>query len=691
MRFAAWSQPVRAIVVFLALAAPASADDGELEEIVVTARKIEEDVRRVPVSIQVLDSAFFDETDPSSLYTLQFDVPGLFVQNFGFFGARVGLRGVSDQGDGIQTVAAHLNGVYLGRSDLLLARLFDMERAEVLKGPQGTLYGRNATAGSINLLARAPREGTSAALEAAAGSFETLRAEGHVNAGNDRVAFRLAGTVSGGDGYIRNTVDDRRFAEEDYYGLRAALGWRPTGDLIVNLFAQRVEDDGAANDLWLPNKNYLPEPDDLHLTTVTDPDPYLDLRNDLAGAELRWDLGGAELVSVTGYAQSHTNARDDCAGNPMMTGCVRTLLPWTWEQWSQELRLASSGPSGSWLAGLFLFDADEVTRYTLLIPGISPAVPVNDYRERSGLESWAVFGQATRDIGRFGLTAGLRYTADSMDLERQGEGVFDSDTPVVAEDSWDDLSWRVGVDYELDEQLMLYASVATGYKSGGVFIAPSAPGTVVVNNYEPENLTAFEAGVKWLSADSRRAFSTGAFYYDIEDLQVQTITLVNGALANVVDNAAAARVAGLDVATEARLGERASLTAGLIWLAEREFVEFESDGLSLAGNLLSRAPEWSASVSAAYRLPLGARGSLHARIDYAYRSGVFYTKENISSSSQGAFSLLDAFLRYESNDGRWYLFAAGRNLLDTGYFNQVFIQTAPGKPRHFEVGFGLTY
>jgi iron complex outermembrane recepter protein len=161
----------------LAQAPPAA----EMEDILVTARKITENLHDVPMSVQALSGEFLDEANLTRLYELQFNTPGLFVNNLGLFGARFALRGVSDQGGGGMSVTTHLNGVYLGDANLALARLFDLERVEVLKGPQGTLYGRNSTGGSINFITRAPEDHFSAEIEGAYGSYSTARAEGHIN------------------------------------------------------------------------------------------------------------------------------------------------------------------------------------------------------------------------------------------------------------------------------------------------------------------------------------------------------------------------------------------------------------------------------------------------------------------------------------------------------------------------------
>jgi len=238
--------------LFLLLAAPCqSAADGgaALEEIIVTARKVPEAISRVPMSLQALTGNSLDRRDLSSLYDLQMEVPGLVVNNRGMFGAGIALRGVTDEGGGSLAIAPHINGVYLGRSNLALARLFDVERVEVLKGPQGTLYGRNATGGSINVVTRAPEPEYSAAVEAAFGTFNAARVKGYVNLPAEKLAARIAVVGSDSDGYIRNSIDDRRFAAEDYAGARISLRVQPSAALTIDVTAQRAIRHGRTLDV----------------------------------------------------------------------------------------------------------------------------------------------------------------------------------------------------------------------------------------------------------------------------------------------------------------------------------------------------------------------------------------------------------------------------------------------------------
>lgn len=659
-----------------------------LEEVVVTARKIPEDAFGVPMSIQVLPREYFDATDPTDLYEMQFDVPGLVVASTGMNGAGISLRGVTADAGQSLAVAPHLNGVYLGRPIVALSRMFDIERVEVLKGPQGTLYGRNATGGSINVISRAPEDGFSAGVESAVGSFDTLRVEGHVNFGAaENVAIRLAGIGSEGDGFIRNSIDERTFAEEDYGAFRASLRARPTEALTVDLTAQRLKDDGGSGDLWLPNRAYLPDPGDIRLTTVTLEDPYLRIENDVAGLDVARDFANGTLAFATGYVRSVTRAVDDCSSIPGQ-GCVRSYQPRTYEQRSQEIRFASPPRNGlAWLVGLYYLDADELIDFSLSRRGMAP---LNDYSADQSERAAALFGQVTFPLTeRVGLTAGLRASHEENAFTSSGTGRNDSPTPAGVRNEWDDTSWRLGLDYSPAGHALYYASVSTGFKSGGV---AGRLVTGAFDTYDPEQLTAYEAGAKFRSPEGRWTLQGSAFFYDFEDLQVVTTTSVaaSPSILFSVDNATNARIQGIDVAAALDIGDGLTFSGGLVWTPIREFVDFTSmaTGDVLSGNVLSRAPEWTSSVAIAYRRPLRAAGRFSVRASYAYRSEFFFTKENEPANSQEAFGLLDLVTQFEPNR-RWYVFASARNLLDEDYFTQAFIQSSPGRPAHYEVGFGL--
>lgn len=666
------------------------AETATLEEVVVTARKTEESAQDVPMSVQVLTAEFLEVTDPTHAFDLQYNVPGLVVNNLGLNGAGFSLRAVADQGGSSLSVASHLNGVYLGASTLSITRLFDLERVEVLKGPQGTLYGRNATGGSINFIARSPGQDFDAEVEIASGTFDTSRVQGHINLPFERSAFRLAWIASEGDGFIRNSVDGRRFAEQDFRGLRASYRIDVSDRGQIELMAQHVDDDGGFGDLWLPRPDNLPDPQDIRLTRVTLADPFLETESDTATANLTWDFGFATLHAISGYARMTLRDVDDCAGIAILAGCVRSALPIRHEQFSQEFRLLSGNDATvDWIVGVYHYDDDASRVYFQLTPVIDPR-PTSDSFTTTSETTAAIFGQATwRFAPGWSATAGLRLNREDHRLATIGSGTEDAQAGARADESANNDSWRIDLQYAASDDVLLYGGVSTGFKSGGLVVQSGG----VLDNFAPEELIAFETGVKSQWLDRRIRLNAAAFYYDFRDLQVNTFTLTDDDLIFETDNAAKAEIYGIDAELVMKATDRLEVSGGVVWLPKREFVEYRNDrtGDTLSGNDLTRAPEWTATAVIEYSHPLRNNGRYAARLEYNYRSRFFYTTDNEAGFSQGGFGLLNLFLQYEPAGDRWYVFASGRNLGDEDYFNQVFLQASPGYPDTYEVGFGYRW
>ena len=661
-----------------------------LDEVIVTARKIEESVKDLPISVQVLSADLLAELDLTSPLDLQYNIPGLVVNTLGLNGAGFSLRGIADQGGSSQAVATHLNGVYLGSPSLALARLFDVERIEVLKGPQGTLYGRNATGGTISVITRGPEDEAGGEVEVGYASFNTRRTQGYFNVPAKAAAFRLAWLASEGDGYIRNSVDDRTFAEQDYWGLRASLSLDVNDALSIALMAQHVADDGASSELWLPRPDLLADPNDIRLTTVTLADPFLKFTTDNVNLDVEYELGFATLHAVTGYAGLDLHDVDDCAGLSFLAGCVRSALPDRHHQWSQEVRLSSHGEASlDWLVGVSYYDEQGSRNYFEIMPVLEPLPRINRVN-RSGGTTLAVFGQAVRRLDeRWSMTAGLRLNREDYDLSTIGTGTRDSPVLIWTEDSENNASWLLGVDFSPSDRTLLYASVSTGFKSGGITIIP--PG--VFDPFGPEHLVAYEAGIKYRQPASGFALDASAFFYDFDDLQVNTATITTDGLRFETDNAAKARVYGIDTAVSMQVTGRLSASAGAAWLPGRKFVEYRNDdtGDTLSGNKLARTPEWSLTTALRYFRDLTGAGKLSARLEYNYRGGVFYSVDNNPDFAQSAFGLVNLFLRFDAASEKWYAFLTGRNLADEDYYSQVFIQASPGYPDTYEAGFGYRF
>jgi iron complex outermembrane receptor protein len=660
-------------------------------EVVVTARKIEEDLQDIPMSVQALSGELIENFGVTRLHELQFAIPGLVVNTTGMFGGGFSLRGMGDQRIAGLSVAPHLNGVYVGDANVALARMFDIERIEILKGPQGTLYGRNSTGGSMNVITRAPEHASMSEVEVSYGSFDTARAQGYVNLPLADAAFRLAFIAADGDGYIRNSVDDRRFAEDDYWGLRGSLRIDAGDSLRLDIVAQHLRDEGATGDLWAPNPAFLPDPNDIRLTTVTLENPYLISEIDNLNVNLEYDLGFASLRSITGYARSEVRNVDDCAGTPELLGCVRSALPDAFDLWSQEVQLLFPR-SGSLegVLGAYFADDDGATAFYQLVPQDSPQPYYDNYSTSSGTAA-ALYGQITVHFARkWNATAGLRLGREERRDTTIGTGTDDSPILLVGSTDSGEPSWLLNLSFAPSDEVLLYAGISTGYKSGGLETLTPVGGEP--DTYGPELITAYEVGAKSQWWDQRLTLNAAGFFYDYEDLQVTTVRFEGNNPIVELDNAAAAELYGIDAEMSLAASERWSFSGGVVWVPKREFVDYQTEGAGdLSGKTLVRAPEWSAIGAINYERPLGGVGSLASRLEYSYRSDYYYTALNTLAFSQDGFGLLNAFVRFEAAGGKWYAFAAGRNLTDEDYFTQVIFQSAPGYPDTYEVGFGLRF
>jgi iron complex outermembrane receptor protein len=345
----------------------------------------------------------------------------------------------------------------------------------------------------------------------------------------------------------------------------------------------------------------------------------------------------------------------------------------------------------NWLLGAYYFHADSSARYYFSAPLFSPD-PINDFSSNSEETAYAVFGETGFRLNdQWRLTGGLRLNSEEARVSDVGTGIRDNATLTHAEDHWDNSSWRLAVEYSASTTALAYASISTGFKSGGITTERLPSGEF--DGFGPEHLTAYEVGIKMQQAAGRWTLNTAVFLYEFEDMQVLTTLIIDNRLISAVDNAAKAKIYGIDASGNVRITDRLILSAGLVFMPKREFDEFQSDstGEDLSGNEISRAPAWTTTASISYSRPVAQLGALSATLQYNFRSDFYFSKENVPDMRQSSFGLWNLSLRFEPPSARWYLFASGRNLTDRDYFNQALIQSSPGYPDTYEAGFGVRF
>ncbi|MBS0492062.1 TonB-dependent receptor [Phenylobacterium sp.] len=701
----------------LAMAGTAQAQsDVQVEEVVVTAQKREGTVQATPLAVSAISGDVLQQQNVVDAGDLTGKVPNL---NIGQAGNEViiSIRGVSSAGVVPQrdpSVAFHLDGVYLPRPSGANSVFYDLERVEVLRGPQGTLWGRNATAGSLNIITRKPVMNTGqAAGELLVGNYGRFTAQGMYNFPilDDTLAARAAFIVNRRDGYQENVtpnMPDLADAQEE--AGRVHLLFTPGERLRLLLSADYYHAGGAGTGSVLLGNgpvSYIASGRSDPYRAETNTPGHINNKIWGVTAEATYSLDALDIVSVTAYRADDQNVTSDSDGTA--TGTQTTYYYNKNKTFSQELRLASSGEGAlKYILGAFYIketNDDNLFQYT----NLARTAGVILQRPERFAESWAVFGQADYDItDSLTVFAGVRYSEDRkgnpVGLTRPIGTNVNTFRPDAG--SWAKTTWRVGADWEITPDNMVYGSVSTGYKAGGFSSN---------RNFGPETLTAYEVGSKNYFFDRRLLANLSAFYYDYKDLQVVSVAPdENGVVRALTTNAGVSTVWGIEFEGRARITEALSIDGSFGYL-DAKFDRYVGaiDPLygtvqDLSGNTLPRAPRWNGNIGVAYAIPL-ASGQLTARISTRYQSKVYFTEFNnipivtggatifpYRIASQDDYTATDISLRYDDDRG-WYAEAFADNLEDEAVLVSVSTDSARNffgsyaAPRTFGVKAGFKF
>ena len=683
-----------------------------LEEIIVTAQRREQRLADVSIAITAVGSDDIAQLGMTDTASLVHQVPTLQVKStMSKSNPQIFMRGIGVNDDTALTsgsVGLYADEVFIGAPSAQLFPLFDLERIEVLRGPQGTLYGRNTTGGAVNFVSRQPGESLEAMLNASIGRFNERMLEGAVGGPlGDRLAARLALIVNRRDGYMYNRELDTNDATVDNWAARLALRYDIYDDFSVSLKLHGGGNDAIARQF---RNQGLIDPDsaaggtpapcltpsiagtcsDL-LGYIDDGDPYAgrwDRRGseeiDLAGADLKVRAGTAsvELTSISAFRNADRDLRPDTDASP------NQVLHIDWlesnEQISQEVRLASRGDERlRWLLGAFYLDQtisidqkNDVFRELRPVFGFDPSqliVTVNTRIDQQ-LRSYAAFGQVDFRFSERGtLVAGLRYTSEERDMNRLDALTEPAFTiPLVSlrdSVSVNNLSGKLALELRDNQGNLAYASAASGFKSGG-FNGAVALDPGAVPPFEEETLTAYEVGLKWRGLGERLGVNAAAFLTDYEDLQVFTRMTSNGIPREILTNAANARVLGFEAELFARpySGLEARFGIGLL---DSKLKDFRTDsGQDFSGNDLVGAPRFTLNGMLRQTIVVGNR-TVALQANYHYQDRVYFETSNDPLLAQRAYGILDGRITMRCNDERMEIALWGRNLLDERYLDGV--------------------
>jgi iron complex outermembrane receptor protein len=722
-----------AVAIALALPVPLPAqsesedDAARLDTVQVTARRREEGLQDVPVAVSAFDAEQLRELQASDLSGLQGAVPNAnIVQGRASASSiNVFIRGVG-QPDALQTfdpaVGVYVDDVYLSRIQGALLSLFDVERVEVLRGPQGTLYGRNTAGGALKLITRSPFGEPRLDAELVAGDFG--RAEGRfygAGAASEAAAFSLAGLYSENDGFVRDPQTGRRFNDNGARALRAKLVLRPSEALSITfsgdytrqrneLSLGRAEAPLVQVDLATGPRVLIPAPTgrfNYRARTELPPDRGQDLDHSGLSATLEWDFAeGFTLKSISAWRELETAFWIDFDASPRQI--TSALVALDQRQFSQELQLLFDDREGT--KGVFgIYHLDEK------VPSHQEAL-ANDFLALNGApipfrrtiddrlrnESWAVFGNLSRDFAPgWSASLGLRYTEDRKKYFRT-TSTFSTLPPLVGTFAFEDaanfraLTPSLALQYQLSERRMAYLSANRGFKSGG--FNGRANSAAEVSVFKPEYVWTYELGYKASSEDGRLLANLALFHSDYKDFQARVAEIVNPnapvpTFAFPVLNAAKLRIQGLELEGAWLIGEgtRLSGNLGRQNARYREFRDERFPNADRSGDKVPFSPKWNARLALTHTFALGGGGALTLGGDAVYRDKTWLSVDNREVLTQEAFTLIGLFGVYENADRSLRLQLGVRNATDEVYkvdaqeFSSVGnIQTAYyGWPRHF--------
>ena len=662
-----------------------------LGEVVVTAQRRSENLQTVPVAVTALSADDLAASGITGTLDLPQAVPGLTMpQSNGYVMPHIRGVGTSAFGAGLEnSVATYVDGVYLANAPAAILQLKDIERVEVLKGPQGTLFGRNATGGLIQLQTRDPSHDFGASASVGFGNYRTTTASGTVTGGlGSAVAADLSVQASfQGEGYGTNLFNGQD-VYKDTRNIAARTKWlikpdermslRVSLDYAVDRGSQFQSSHSAPGTVPAFGPPFTGSPWDIN----GDFQPFNDYKGGGISTRFDYEFDAVQLVNIAAYRKSRFELGfdGDLTANPFET--ISPILDRE-SQFSEELQLLSKGQSDlQWVAGIYFFHADggySPSQVNLggpmqipLGPPPAPSLSIIQISGHQLTNSIAGYAQATAKVAEnTRLVGGLRFTHEKRTMNADEEGFIApgvSIGPLIpsirnAEKTFSSPTWRLALEQQFNDAVMGYVSYNRGFKSGGfnVGVPTDAP-------FEPEKLDAFEVGVKADLADHRVRVNSAAYFYSYKDIQVSHFVL--GQIGYY--NGAKAHLYGFDTDIEAKVTENFLIRGGLS-LNNSEFTSFPNalvvtplptGGSTITtddvhGNELPFAPKAAASVTLNYRLPT-VSGVYEFNATDSYTSAWFAAPDNILRN--GSKNLVNASVAWSSLSDRLSLELWGRNL-----------------------------
>jgi iron complex outermembrane recepter protein len=710
-----------------------------LEEVTVTAERRETDLQKTAIAVTALSQEDLKSRSVTNFSDLAGAVPGLSISGASTTAPGAALpvvyiRGIGQQDPSIfqdPGVGIYVDGVYVARSAGSTIDLPDINRVEVLRGPQGTLFGKNAVGGAINIVTRDPSEEATGSLEATGGDYRLVDVRGYFSGPlSEALQGSIATDLKSEQGYVdrlaypsREVIGDQ--GAQNHRSVRGRLRWEPASALTVDFSADytRYRDSSAAGigfltaptsvyNLW---NNSVAKPagnpwtqantntGNFYQTFATGPN-YADDDIEGTSATVTYKAAAATFRSISAYRYVNEEYSRDSDGSPAdffaATGSHKL------HQLSEELQLfgQSFDDRLDWIGGLyFLRETGAEEDLALIAPGLytlthNSALELGRlYGVSVSTYSYAAFGELTYHLtDKLGLTAGLRETREHKAADVSSLGT-ESDTLYVPlthrSDTFGAWTPKFSVQYQAADALLLYASASEGFKSGGFNGRVSQPAGLT--EFQPEKVWSYETGFKLTALDRRLRLNVAGFYMDYSNIQLAYFILTPQGVVNAVESVAAARIDGVEAEVVAVPLEGLRI-GGTVSTNNNYYSRIQAGAQVMPGDKIPYVPEYQESAFIEYgaRLPNG--GELVPRADYSHQSKSYSVINNSPASLLDARTLVNARLTYRFPGGRWSLAAFGTNLGNERYYTSAQDNTSAsllyklvGPPR--EYGATVTY
>jgi len=674
-----------------------------LEEVTVTAQRREQSLQDVPVAVTAFDADAMERAGTATIVDLQRTAPNTTLQvsrgTNSTLTAYVRGIGQADPLWGFEPgVGLYIDDVYLARPQSGVLDVFDVERVEVLRGPQGTLYGKNTIGGAVKYVTKKLTGESEFSAKASVGSYgqRDLTISGQLPLIEDQLAMGVSIARLQRDGFGTFLKSGEENYNKDVLAARVSLEYSPNEDLFVRFAADKTDDDSNAKGGHRLTPS-LRIPTEINPSDVFDTNAEMDTNNEVesSGASLTVELqlnDQLSFKSISSYREGETYTNIDFDNTSLPSLHVPAV--YDDDQTTQEFQLTYSADQLTVIGGLYYYKGNAAGAFDVLLGAFDGAfgdlLPGNFNALTAGnvdTKSLAAYFHSTYDINeQLSLTLGARYTRDEKDATvfKQTQGVDGRSsqlggltlnglipaTDYSNDDSWSEFSPRISLDYRINDEVMVYTSYAEGFKSGGFDMrgdASKLPSTT--EGYDPETVATWEVGAKTELWDNRLRLNAALCYSDYEDVQVTVQQSADGGsnFVSAVLNAGAATIKGGEIEALAQLTEglTAQFTLGYL---DAEFDEVISGGVNVADSWeFANTPDLTGSLNLSYNHELGDKGSLVATAGMSYRGETRIFPQVASLVDEDSYTLWDASVVWYAPDEHWTVGLYGKNLGDEEY------------------------